>query len=161
VVIEGEQVLFNHGIRQAAAAWRYPEALLQRRQRQVLSALALLQKGNHQLKGGHPHRHVQRLDYQPCSGVTFTPSLELLHELPPAPVREEVALAAAMQKGPRFWYAGHLSGAPDRCTMPWAMAAAAIGARKLADPVATDADYQSVMVQSHRHLALDQDPRHR
>jgi len=72
VVIGGQQVLGNHGIRQGAAARRHPEALLQERERQGLALLGLLQKSEHQLKGGHPHRDIQRLDHQAGCGVTVT-----------------------------------------------------------------------------------------
>lgn len=67
-------MLGDHGIRQGAAARRHSEALLQERERQGLALLGLLQKGEHQLKGGHPHRHVQRLDHQPCGSITITAS---------------------------------------------------------------------------------------
>lgn len=67
-------MLGNNGISQGPAARRYPEALLQERERQGLALLGLLQKGEHELKRGHPHRHVQGLDHQPGCGVTITAS---------------------------------------------------------------------------------------
>jgi hypothetical protein len=66
------------------------------------SGLALLQKGVYQLKGDHSHRHVHRLDHQPGIGVTVTASQELLQELPPPLVTDELALLGATQQGPLF-----------------------------------------------------------
>ena len=40
------------------------------------------------------------------------------------------------------------------------LARGAIGARELANPVATEVDDQSVMVQAHRNLVADQARRH-
>ena len=153
-------MLGNHGIRQAAAAWRHPEALLQRRQREVLSASALLQKGEHQLKGRHPHGDVQRLNHQSGSGVTVTAGQELLPQAPPALVREEVALVAAMEQSP--WLGAQAIDQVLQIDAPGSLPSrGAIGAWELANPVATQVDDQSVMVQSHRHLAADQARRHR
>jgi len=106
-------VLGDHGIRQGAATRRYPEALLQQRERQGLALVGLLQEGEHQLKGRHPHGDIQRLDQGPPAhsaslrkqagcGVTVTASEQVLPEVPPALVGEEVALVSAMEQRPRF-----------------------------------------------------------
>ncbi len=153
-------MLGNHGIRQAAAAWRHPKALLQRRQRYVLHALALMQKGVHQLKRGHPHGEVQGLNHQSCSGVTVTAGQELLPEAPPALISEEVALVAGMQQGPRFG-----TQAIDQelqIDVPGSLLArGAIGVWELSNPVAPEVDDQSVVVEPFRHLATNQARRHR
>jgi len=95
-------VLGDHGIRQRAAAWRQPEALLQQRERQSLALVGLLQEGEHQLKRRHPHRDIQRLDHQSGRAVTVSADQELLPEVPPAFIREKVPLVAAMEQRPRF-----------------------------------------------------------
>ncbi len=92
----------DHGIRQGAATRRHPEALLQQRERQGVALVGLMQEGEHQLKGRHPHGHIQRLDHQPGCAVTVTASQELLPKVPPALVGEEVALITAMEQRPRF-----------------------------------------------------------
>ena len=43
-------MLGNNGISQGTAARRYPEALLQERERQGMALLGLLQKSEHELK---------------------------------------------------------------------------------------------------------------
>ena len=58
VVIGGQKMLGDDGIGEARATGRHPEALLQSGEGQVLSTLGLLQEGEHQLKGRHPHRHI-------------------------------------------------------------------------------------------------------
>ena len=72
-----------------------------------------------------------------------------------------MALVAAMQQGP-----GLGAQAIDQVLQidapgPRAMAAAAIGAGQLANPVAAQIDVQPVMVQPHRDLAANQGGRHR
>ena len=67
-------MLGNNGIGEGPTARRYPEALLQERERQGLALLGLLQESEDQLKGRHPHRHIQGLDHQPGCGVTITAS---------------------------------------------------------------------------------------
>ena len=95
-------MLGDHGIRQGAETRRHPEALLQQRERQGVALVGLLQEGEHQLKGRHPHRDIQRLNHQASSAVTVTASEQVLPEVPPALVGEEVALVAAMEQRPRF-----------------------------------------------------------
>lgn len=95
-------MLGDHGIRQGCLARRHPEALLQERERQGLALLGLLQKGEHQLKGRHPHCDIQRLDHEPRGSISVAASQELLPEVPPALIGEEVALVAAMEQGPRL-----------------------------------------------------------
>jgi hypothetical protein len=92
-------VLGDDGISEARAAGRHPEALLQQRERQGLALVGLLQEGEHQLKGGHPHRHIQRLGHEPGGAITVTTGQQLLPELPPALIREQVALVAAVEQG--------------------------------------------------------------
>jgi len=65
MVIGGQQVLGDDGIGEARAAGRHAESLLQSGEGQVLVALGLLQEGKHQLKGGHPHRHIKGLSQRP------------------------------------------------------------------------------------------------
>ena len=57
---------------------RQPEALLQRRQRQPLTLMGLLEPGQHWLVARQPAAHIQRLDHQPGSGVTVTAVAQLL-----------------------------------------------------------------------------------
>jgi len=97
--------------------------------------LGLLQEGEHQLKGRHPHGDVQRLNHQPGSGVTVTSGQELLPQAPPALVREQVALVAAMEQGPWFGTQAIDQVLQIDAPGPWAMAAAAISAGELTDPV--------------------------
>ena len=136
-------MLGNHGIRQGAAAQRHPEALLQARQGQGLTVLGVLQKGEHQLKGGHPHCDVQRLGQgpqaqsaslrkQPGCRIMVTAGKQVLPEVPPALVGKEVALVAAMEQRP-----GLGAQAIDQVLQidapgPRAMAAAAIDPGQLA-----------------------------
>ena len=129
-------MLGDHGIRQGAAARRHPEALLQERERQGLALLGLLQKGEHQVKGRHPHRDVQRLDHEPRGSISVAASQELLPEVPPALIGEEVALVAAMEQGPRLGAQAIDQVLQIDAPGPRAMAAAAIDAGQLADPVA-------------------------
>jgi len=165
-------VLGNHGIRQGAAARRHPEALLQKRERQGLALLGLLQKGEHQLKRGHPHGHIQRLDQgppahsaslrkQPGCRIAVATGKQVLPEVPPGLIREELTLVTAMEQGP-----GLGAQAIDQVLQidapgPRAMAAAAIDAGQLANPVADQINDQPVMVQPHRDLTADQGGRHR
>ena len=128
-------MLGDHGIRQGGAARRHPEALLQEREGQGLALLRLLQEGEHQLKGRHPHRDVERLDHQAGSRIAVARRQQVLPEVPPALVGEEVALVAAMEQGP--WLGAQ---AIDQVLQidapgPGAMAAGAIGTGQLADPV--------------------------
>ena len=95
-------MLGNHGIRQGAAAWRQPEALLQQRKRQDLALVGLLQEGEHQLKRRHPHGDIQRLDHQPSGGVAITAIAQLLPQLPPALIGEQLPLVTAVQQRPGF-----------------------------------------------------------
>ena len=127
MVIGGQQVLGDHGIRQSDAARRHPEALLQEREGQGLALLRLLQKGEHQLIGGHPHGDIEGLDHEPGCRITVTACKQVLPEVPPVLVREEVALVAAMEQGP--WLGAQ---AIDQVLQidapgPRAMAAGAIG----------------------------------
>ena len=97
--------------------------------------MGLLQEGEHQLKRRHPHGDIQRLDHQPGRAVTVTAGQELLPQAPPALIREQVALVAAMEQSPRFG-----TQAIDQVLQidaPGALLArGAIGTRELADPVA-------------------------
>ena len=56
-------MLRDDGIGEARATGRHAEALLQSGEGQVLATLGLLQEGEHQLKGGHPHRHIEGLNH--------------------------------------------------------------------------------------------------
>ena len=49
---------------------RQPEALLQRRQRQPLPLVGLLEPSQHRLVTGQPAAHVERLDHQASGGIT-------------------------------------------------------------------------------------------
>jgi len=62
--------------------------------------VGLLEEGEHQLKGGHTHRHIQGLGHEPGRAITVTTGQELLPELPPTLIWKEVALVAAMQQRP-------------------------------------------------------------
>ena len=77
-------MLGNDGIGEALATGRYPEALLQSGYGQGLAALGLLQEGEQQLKGRHPHRHIEGLHHQPGRAIAITASQQLLPEVPPA-----------------------------------------------------------------------------
>ena len=65
VVIGGQQMLGDDGIGEARATGRHPEALLQSGEGQVLATPGLLKEGGHQLKEGHPHRHIEGLYQRP------------------------------------------------------------------------------------------------
>ena len=67
-------MLGNNGIGEGTAARRHPEALLQERERQGLALLGLLQESEDQLKGRHPHRHIQGLGHEPGCGIAVTAS---------------------------------------------------------------------------------------
>ena len=152
-------MLGDHGIRQGAATRRHPEALLQQRERQGLALVGLLQEGEHQLKGRHPHGDIQRLNHQASSAVTVTASEQVLPEVPPALVGEEVALVAAMEQRP--WFGTQAIDQMLQIDAPGALlAGGAIGTWELAHPVAAQVDDQAVMVQPHRDLATDQGGRH-
>ena len=89
---------------------------------------------------------MQRLDHQAGCRITVTACEQVLPEVPPALVGEEVALVAAMQQG-----AGLGAQAIDQVLKvnapgPGAMAATAIDAGQLADPVAAQIHDQPVMV---------------
>jgi hypothetical protein len=100
VVIGGEQVLGDDGIGEALVAGRDAKTLLQGREGQGLAALGLLQEeGEHQLKGGHPHGHIQGLHHEAGCGITVTASEQVLPEVPPARIGEQLALIAAMEQG--------------------------------------------------------------
>jgi hypothetical protein len=154
-------VLGNNRIGEGTAARRHPEALLQGRQGQGFVVLRLLQESEDQLKGRHAHRHIQGLGHEPGRAIAVTASQELLPEVPPALIREEVALVAAMQQGPGLGAQAIDQVLQINAPGPRAMAAAAIGAGQLADPVAAQIDDQPVMVQPHRDLAANQGGRHR
>ena len=145
-------MLGNHGIDQSGAARWHPKALLQTRQGQGLAVLGLLQESEYQLKRGHPHRHVQGLDHQAGCTIAVTASQELLPEVPPVLIREEVALVAAMEQRPGLGAQAIDQVLKVNAPRPRAMAAIAIGTGKLADPVAAQIHDQPVMVQAHRDL---------
>ena len=81
---------------------RQPEALLQRRQGQPLPLVGLLEPGQHRLVARQPAAHMQRLDHQTSGGVTITAAAELLPQLPPALIGEQLPLVAAVQQRPGF-----------------------------------------------------------
>ena len=153
-------MLGNDGIREALATGRYPEALLQSGEGQGPAALGLLQEGEHQLKGGHPHRHIEGLHHQSGRAIAITAGQQLLPEVPPALIRKQVALIAAMQQrsglGPQPIDQVLQIDAPGPL-----LAQGAIGAGQLADPVAAQEHHQAVVMQPHRDLAADQGGRHR
>ncbi len=95
MVIGSQQVLGDDGVGEARAAGRHAESLLQSGEAQLLAALGLLQEGEHQLKGVHPYRHIQRLGHQPGRAIAISAGQQLLPEVPPALIRQEVALLAA------------------------------------------------------------------
>ena len=64
-----------------------------------MAALGLLQEGEHQLKGGHPHRHIQGLHHEAGGGITVAASEQVLPEVPPARIGEQLPLVAAMEQG--------------------------------------------------------------
>jgi len=153
-------MLGNDGIGEARATGRHAEALLQSGEGQVLATLGLLQEGEHHLKGGHPHRHIEGLHHQPGRAIAITAGQQLLPEVPPALIRKQVALIAAMQQrsglGPQAIDQVLQIDAPGPL-----LARVAIGAGQLADPVAAEEHHQSVVMQPHRDLAADQCGRHR
>jgi hypothetical protein len=71
VVIALQRVLAN-ALRWVGAMGRQPEALLQRRQRQPLPLVGLLEPDQHRLVTGQSAAHIERLDHQAGSGVTVT-----------------------------------------------------------------------------------------
>jgi hypothetical protein len=77
------------------AMGRQPEALLQRRQRQPLPLVGLLEPGQHRLVPRQPAAHMQCLDHQPSGGVTITAAAQLLPQLPPAFIGKQLSLVAA------------------------------------------------------------------
>lgn len=77
---------------------RQPEALLQRRQRQPLPLVGFLEPDQHRLVAGQPAAHIQRLDHQSGSGITVTAVAQLLPQLPPALIGEQLPLIAAVQQ---------------------------------------------------------------
>jgi hypothetical protein len=60
---------------------RQPEALLQRRQRQPLPLVGLLQPDQHWLVAGHSAADIQRLDHQPSGSIAITAIAQLLPQL--------------------------------------------------------------------------------
>ena len=70
-------LLEDDGIGEARATGRHAEALLQSGEEQLLAALGLLQEGEHQLKGGHPHRPIEGLHHQPGRAIAITAGQEL------------------------------------------------------------------------------------
>ena len=81
---------------------RQPEALLQRRQRQPLPLVGLLEPGQHRLIARQPAAHIQRFHHQSGGGITVAAIAQLLPQLPPALIGEQLALVAAVQQRPRF-----------------------------------------------------------
>ena len=122
--------------------------------------LGLLQEGEHQLKGGHPHRHIQGLDHQPGGAIAVTTGQELLPEVPPARIRKQVALIAAMEQSPGLGPQAIDQVLQINAPSPL-LARGAIGAGQLAHPVAAQEHHQPVVVQPHRDLTADQGGRHR
>ena len=164
-------MLGNDGIGEARATGRHAEALLQSGEGQVLATLGLLQEGEHQLKGGHPHRHIEGLNQRPPAhsaslrkqagrAIAITAGQQPLPQVPPALIRKQVALVAAMQQrsglGPQAIDQVLQIDAPGTL-----LAKGAIGAGQLADPVAAEEHHQPVVMQPHRDLAADQGGRHR
>ena len=153
-------MLRDDGIGEARATGRHAEALLQSGEGQVLATLGLLQEGEHQLKGGHPHRHIEGLNHQPGRAIAITAGQQPLPQVPPALIRKQVALVAAMQQrsglGPQAIDQVLQIDAPGTL-----LAKGAIGAGQLADPVAAEEHHQPVVMQPHRDLAADQGGRHR
>lgn len=138
-------MLGNDGIGEALTTGWYPEALLQSGEGQGLAALGLLQEGEHQLKGRHPHRHIEGLHHQTGCAVAITASQQLLPEVPPALIGEQLALVPAMEQG-----AGLGPQAIDQVLKIDAagplFARGSIGAGQLADPVAAQEHHQPVVV---------------
>jgi hypothetical protein len=92
--------------------------------------------------------------------IAITAGQQLLPEVPPALIRKQVALVAAMEQRP-----GLGPQAIDQVLQIDApgtlLARVAIGAGQLADPVAAEEHHQSVVMEPHRDLAADQGGRHR
>ena len=93
-------MLGNDWIRQSAAERRRQELWLQEREGQDWALQRLLQEGEHQLIGAHPHGDIEGLNHQPGFRVTGTTGQQARPEVPPEPVGKQLALAAAMQQCP-------------------------------------------------------------
>jgi len=85
----------------------------------------------------------------------------VLPELSPALVGKQLTLVAAMEQG--AWLGAHAIDQALQIDAPGSrpMAAAAVDAGQLADPVAAQIHDQPVMVQTHRDLAANQGGWHR
>ena len=140
---------------------RQPEALLQRRQRQPLSLVGLLEPGQHRLVAGHSAADIQRLDHQPSGSVAITAIAQLLPQLPPALIGEQLPLVTAVQQRPGF--------APERIDQmlqinapgpPMALDAA-MEPSQFAGDLPAQKQLQPVVENPHRQPLVDQPRRHR
>jgi len=99
VVIALQSVLID------ALGWQGPmgrqmEPSLQLRQAQPLALVSALQPAEHRLVTRQPATHIQGLHHEPGSGVTITAAAQLLPEGPPALIRKQLPLVAAVQQCP-------------------------------------------------------------
>ncbi len=101
VVIGLEGVLGNALLGNRAVG-RQPEALLQLRQRQPMPRSGLLQPGEHRLVGRQAAADMEGLHHESGCVVTVAAGAQLLPEVPPALIREQLPLVAAVQQRPRL-----------------------------------------------------------
>jgi len=111
--------------------------------------------------GRDAHGHVQRLDHEPCCGIAVIAAQQLLPQLPPALIREQLSLVAAVQQRPGFGAQAVDQMVQIDAPGAWTMAAVAIDPRELAHPVTAQDNDQTVMVQPDRDLMADQAGRNR
>ena len=140
---------------------RQPKALLQRCQRESLPLVGLLQPAQHRLVARQPAAHIQRLDHQAGGGITVTAMAQLLPQLPPALIGEQLLLVAAVQQRPGL--------TPQRIDQmlqvdaprpPMALDAA-MAPHQFAGDLAAEQQMESIMEDPHRQPLADQPRRHR
>ncbi len=139
---------------------RQPETLLQLRQRQPMPRSGLLQPGEHRLVGRQAAADMEGLHHESGCVVTVAAGAQLLPEVPPALIREQLPLVAAVQQRPRLAAQGIDQMVQLDRPGPAMSLHTAVQAHQLAGDRAAQQHLQPVVEDPHRHLVADQTRRH-
>ena len=101
-VVIALQGMLGNALRGKGAMGGQSEPLLQRRQRQPLPLVGLLDPAQDRLVTGQSAAHIQGFHHQSGGGITVAAIAQLLPQLPPALIGEQLPLVAAVQQGARL-----------------------------------------------------------
>lgn len=136
------------------------EALLQGLQRQALALMTAFKPTQHRLVFRQTAAHIQGFHHQARRRIPISAITQLLPQLPPALVGEQLSLVAAVQKRPRF--------APQSIDQVVEINApgtamtftVAVEPHQFTAELPAQQHLQTVMENPHRHPLADQPGRH-